>query len=412
MSEVPRILIVDDDEEVRSILSDFLGARYRCENLKCAPQALTLLACERFDLVISDIAMPGMTGLEMIPHLREIAPETGIVMVSGQRMIESAVAAMRAGALDYILKPFELTQVDEVVRRALAHARSGRELRSSDHSRAEETKTLRDALANEEFVVHYQPQVSIDSRRAVGAEALVRWRHPRRGLISPSDFIPLAEETRQIVPLGEFVLHKACEQAREWQRAGSSQFTVAVNVSPWQLREESFFETVKSVLAATQLRPHSLELELTETSLMQNTEVIIKTLESLRQLGVRIAIDDFGTGYSSLGYLKQLPIDSVKLDASFVKDVTSNPDDAVLVMAIITLAHNLRLKVIAEGIEREDQFSFLRLLRCDEGQGYLFGKPVSSRVMAGSIASAKSCSSNGSESDPNFRQVARTQPQM
>jgi len=386
MSEAPRILIVDDDEEVRSILRDFLSARYSCEDLNCAPQALTLLARRRFDLVISDIAMPGMTGLEMIPHLRQIAPDTGIVMISGQRMIESAVAAMRAGALDYITKPFELSQVDEVVRRALAHARQQRELRLSDGPREEESKALRDALANEEFVVHYQPQVRIDSRRAVGAEALVRWRHPRRGLIPPSDFIPRAEETGQIVPLGEFVLHKACEQAREWQRAGHSRFTVAVNVSPCQLREESFTETVERALAATQLSPQSLELELTETSLMQNAEAVIKTLVSLRQLGVRIAIDDFGTGYSSLGYLKQLPIDSVKLDASFVKDATTDPDDAVLVMAIITLAHNLRLKVIAEGIEREDQFAFLRLLRCDEGQGYLFGKPVSSRVMAASIA--------------------------
>jgi EAL domain-containing protein (putative c-di-GMP-specific phosphodiesterase class I) len=388
MSEAPRILIVDDEEEIRSILCDFLSARYSCETLSCAQQALTLLACQRFDLVISDIAMPGMTGLEMLPHLRDIAPDTAIVMISGQRMIESAVAAMRAGALDYITKPFELSQVDDVVRRALAHARQRRELRPSNHSREEETNALKDALANEEFVVHYQPQVRIDSRRAVGAEALVRWRHPRRGLISPSDFIPLAEDTRQIVPLGEFVLRKACEQAREWQRAGGSGFTVAVNVSPCQLREESFSETVKSVLAATQLRPQSLELELTETSLMQNTEVVIKTLVSLRQLGVRIAIDDFGTGYSSLGYLKQLPIDSVKLDASFVKDATSDPDGAVLVMAIITLAHNLRLKVIAEGIEREDQFAFLRLLRCDEGQGYLFGKPVPSRVLASSIAPA------------------------
>jgi EAL domain-containing protein (putative c-di-GMP-specific phosphodiesterase class I) len=207
----------------------------------------------------------------------------------------------------------------------------------------------------------------------------VRWQHPRDGLISPSDFVPLAEETGQIAPLGEFVLRQACEQALQWQRGGYDMFSVAVNVSPSQLRNESFPETVKIVLEATQLKPQFLELELTETSLMQNTEAGIKTLESLRQLGVRIAIDDFGTGYSSLGYLKRLPIDSVKLDASFVKDATTDPDDAALVMAIITLAHNLRLKVIAEGIEREDQFAFLRLLRCDEGQGYLFGKPASSR---------------------------------
>ena len=390
MSETPRILIIDDDDEIRSILSDFLSPKYSCKTLDCARHALTLLASERFDLVISDIGMPDMTGLEMIPRMTEIAPDTSIVMISGQRMIESAIAAMRAGALDYITKPFELSQVDDVVRRALVHARRKRDLWSSDRSREEKTRALKDALANEEFVVHYQPQVRIDSRRVVGAEALLRWRHPQHGLIWPSAFIPLAEQTGQIVPLGEFVLRKACAQARRWERMGQKNFSIAVNVSPCQLREENFPETVKSALEATQLRPQSLELEVTETSLMQNAETEIKTLESLRQLGVRIAIDDFGTGYSSLGYLKRLPIDSVKLDASFVKDATTDPDDAALVMGIITLAHNLRLRVISEGIEREDQFGLLRLLRCDEGQGYLFGKPVSSRVMSASIASIAS----------------------
>jgi EAL domain-containing protein (putative c-di-GMP-specific phosphodiesterase class I)/ActR/RegA family two-component response regulator len=388
MGKTPRILIVDDDDEIRSILCDFLSAQYSCKTLDCAQHALTLLARERFDLVISDIGMPGMTGLEMIPRMTYIAPDTSIVMISGQRMIESAIAAMRAGALDYITKPFELKQVDDVVRRALAHAGRKRDLWLSDHFREEKTKALKDALATEAFVIHYQPQVRINSRRVVGAEALLRWRHPQHGLISPSDFIPLAEQTGQIVPLGEFVLRKACAQVRRFQRPGQSSFSIAVNVSPYQLREEDFPETVKSALEETQLSPQSLELELTETSLMQNPEAVIKTLERLRKLGVRIAIDDFGTGYSSLGYLKRLPIDSVKLDASFIKDATTDPDDAALVMAIITLAHSLRLKVIAEGIEREDQLAFLRLLRCDEGQGYLFGKPVSAQVLAASVASA------------------------
>src|SRR5206468_12525941 len=153
---------------------------------------------------------------------------------------------------------------------------------------------------------------------------------------------------------------------------------VAVNVSPKQLQQEHFAETVAKILETTGLSARNLEIEVTETSLMQDPEAGIRTLNALRTMGVRIAIDDFGTGYSSLGYLKRLPIDSVKLDASFVRDATRDPDDAALVMAIITLAHSLRLKVIAEGIEREDQFAFLRLLRCDEGKGYLFGKPVSS----------------------------------
>ena len=384
----PQILIVDDEEQVRKLLKEYLQEGNDCRDVASAEEALSLLRNFQFDLILSDIQMPGLSGLEMAPRILEHSPDTVVIMISGEQTIDYAIEAMRAGAFDYITKPFELSQVEDVVRRALAHARRQRDLWSTDHSREEKTKALKDALANEEFVVHYQPQVRIDSRQPVGAEALLRWRHPGHGLISPADFIPLAEETGQIVPLGEFVLRQACEQARQWQRVGRSQFTVAVNVSPRQLRKENFPATVKSALEATQLRPQSLELELTETSLMQNAEAGIKTLDSLRQLGVRIAIDDFGTGYSSLGYLKRLPIDSVKLDGSFVKDATTDPDDAALVMAIITLAHNLRLKVIAEGIEREDQFAFLRLLRCDEGQGYLFGKPVSSRAMAASIAPA------------------------
>src|SRR5437588_1400888 len=200
-------------------------------------------------------------------------------------------------------------------------------------------------------------------------------------MLLPSDFIPLAEDTGLIVPIGAVVLQSACAQARQWHDLGLADFCVAVNVSPKQLQEENFLKTVAQTLDDTGLGPEFLEIEVTETSLMQNPDVGIQTLIGLREMGLRIAIDDFGTGYSSLGYLKRLPIDSVKLDASFVKDATSDPDNAALVMAIITLAHNLRLRVIAEGIETEDQLAFLRLLRCDRGQGYFFGRPAMSDEM-------------------------------
>jgi EAL domain-containing protein (putative c-di-GMP-specific phosphodiesterase class I) len=234
---------------------------------------------------------------------------------------------------------------------------------------------LRQALASGDFVVYYQPQVEIHSRRIVGAEALVRWRDGEKGLRLPGDFISLAEETGLIVELGESVLRMACAQARRWQHLGLTHFRIAVNVSPQQLQEDGFPAKVAEILNGSDLPAQCLEIEVTETSLMQDPEKGIRALTILRSMGVKIAIDDFGTGYSSLGYLKRLPIDSVKLDASFVKDATRDPDDAALVMAIITLAHNLRLKVIAEGIESEDQFAFLRLLRCDEGQGYFLGRP-------------------------------------
>ena len=376
-----RVLIVDDDREIGSILYDFLSKSYDCVAVNSAADALAALAGASFDLIMSDISMPQMSGLEMIPHIVSLAPDSVVIMISGQRMIETAIDAMRAGAFDYITKPFELAQVDVVVRRALDHRQRLERFRSRAPHRDEMEQRLRHALDNHDFVVHYQPQVEIQSRKVTGAEALVRWADPERGLLLPNDFIPLAEETGLIVPIGISVLQTACAQARHWHDMGMMDFGVAVNVSPKQLQEDDFLHTLAQILYGTGLRPESLEIEVTETSLMQNPEAGIQTLTTLREMGVKIAIDDFGTGYSSLGYLKRLPIDSVKLDASFVKDATSDPDDAALVMAIITLAHNLRLRVIAEGIETEDQLAFLRLLRCDRGQGYFFGRPAMSDEM-------------------------------
>ena len=368
-----RILIVDDDEEIRNVLNEYLGRDYQCSAIDSAEQALALLATQSFDLILTDISMARMSGLEMLPHMMKLAPDSVAVMISGQRTIECAIEAMRAGAFDYVTKPFELCEVQGVVRRALAHRRSTTNLGDGSDARAREP---REAVARKDFVVYYQPQVEIQSRKVVGAEALLRWQHPELGLLQPADFISLAESTGAILEMGELVMNSACAEARRWQDGGMRECRVAVNASPRQLREENFPFTVAAALDRSGLPPESLEIEVTETSLMENIELGIRTLTRLRDMGVRIAIDDFGTGYSSLGYLKRLPIDSVKLDASFVKDATTDPDDAALVMAIITLAHNLRLNVIAEGIETEDQFAFLKLLRCDEGQGYLLGRPA------------------------------------
>jgi len=374
--EAKRILIVDDDSEIRDILCEFLGREHFCVASDSAHQALTLLKVQPFDVIISDITMSQMTGLEMLPHIAAVAPEAVVVMISGQRTIDFAIDAMRAGAFDYITKPFELSEVNAVIERALERSRQIQQMLTGGSTSDARANELKDAIDRNDFVVFYQPQFEIDSRRMVGAEALVRWQHPKLGLLPPSDFIPLAEETGSIVRMGEVVLRDACAQLRLWQDGGADAFRIAVNASPRQLRESAFPDLVAQVLAETKLSADCLEIEVTETSLVQNVDAGIQTLQRLRDIGVRIAIDDFGTGYSSLGYLKRLPIDTVKLDASFVKDATNDPDDAALVMAIITLAHNLRKKVIAEGIEREDQLAFLRLLRCDEGQGYLFGRPA------------------------------------
>lgn len=232
------------------------------------------------------------------------------------------------------------------------------------------------ALARNEFLLHYQPQVDLRTGEIVGMEALVRWQHPERGLVSPAIFIPVAEDSGLIVPLGEWVLRTACAQNKAWQLAGHKPISVAVNLSARQFRQPGLVEKVADILKETELDPTCLELELTESLVMQDVEKTIATLSRLKVMGVKLSIDDFGTGYSSLSYLKRFPIDTLKIDQSFVRDITTDPDDAAIARSIISMAHDMQLRVIAEGVETEAQKSFLSLRRCDEIQGYLFSKPV------------------------------------
>ena len=557
----PGILIIDDDEQIRSLLCSILDERYDCVTVSSAEDALCVLKVIRFDLVISDINMGGISGLDLVPYVVKETPETVVVMVSGQHNIDAAIQAMRAGAFDYITKPFDVQHIEAAMQRALAHHRlleekkyyedslqelvhcrtaeierlayfdsltdlpnrllfedrltqalkhaqensqpvgtlllridqfkeinstlgqdigdcllcdiAGRIRRSSgergalarfegadfgllvtdangpeavldvlqsvieslkplfilnEHQlcitasigislfpvdgrssqellrnagaalyRAQSTGgnnyqfyraemnaralkrltmegDLRHAIASGELRLHYQPQIDIGTNQIVGVEALVRWQHPRLGLLPPAKFIPLAEDTGLILPLGEWGLRDACRQGVLWHQAGLTQLRVSVNVSPCQFQQKHFVETVAQILAETEIDPTTLQLEITETSLMQNADQVVTRLTELKQMGLMVAIDDFGVGYSALGYLKRLPIDMLKIDRSFVNDATTDPDDAALVMTIITLAHNLRLKVMAEGVETDDQLRFLHLLRCDEAQGFLFGK--------------------------------------
>jgi len=558
-----KVLIIDDDEQIRSLLVAILGTPYDCRTASSAEDALAALADETFDLVISDIDMGGMSGIELVPRLHSLSPDTVVVMISGNQDIETAIEAMRVGAFDYITKPLDLRHVEAAVERALHHrnllrekeqykeqleqlleertaevdrlayydtitqlpnrtlfedrlaqavaiAKSGdqtlgvlfisldqfkkvndtlghgpgdvllKEFAERLKSCIEETDTvarfgsdefallrtgiegtkdvietigslsqvlkfsfdldgqelfasasvgvslfpidgadgqtllknagaalykakrsgganyqfytadmhelasrrlaletsLRRAIQNKEFLIHYQPRVSVDSLEITGVEALVRWQHPQLGLISPAEFIPLAEDTGLIVPIGEWVLRQACLQNKGWQDLGFAPIQMAVNICARQFHAHDLAQTVIRILDETNLAPQHLELELTESSIMQNADLAASVLSKLKGMGVNISIDDFGTGFSSLASLKRLPIDALKIDKSFVSDVSTDPDDAALVMAIVSLAHNLRLKVIAEGVETEEQLRFLHLLRCDEIQGYLFSKPL------------------------------------
>ncbi len=563
----PRILIIDDDEHIRRLLLDVLRDNYDCSQVESAESALEALKDSQFDLVISDIQMGGMSGLELVPLVHSIAPDCVVLMVSGQINIETAIAAMHAGAFDYLMKPFNIPHLEAAVARALkqsvllrekrayknqiesllrqrtaevdrlayydtltdlpnrtlfedrlhqalagqrAHqtlailfvsldqlkkvndtlghavgdqlmqevaqrlkvcvaesdtvARFGGEqfailltsisqtndvLEIIDAIRSSLTPTfdltgmalfgtasigvsfypldgddsqslmknagaalyrakdaggdnyqfyaadmhataakrlaletsLRQAIENGELLLHYQPRVLVDSKQVSGVEALVRWQHPRLGLVSPADFIPLAEETGLILPIGEWVLREACYQSKRLQAKGAKSIRVGVNISAVQLQRQDLADTVMRILAETQLSPECLELELTESSIMGNAEKSIEVLTRLQKMGVMISVDDFGTGFSSLSYLKRLPIDVLKIDQSFIHELTTNQDDAALVMAIITLAHNLRLRVVAEGVETEEQWKFLRLLRCDEIQGYGFSRPLTSSAL-------------------------------
>jgi len=556
----PRILIVDDEAPIRDLLKSILMDDYECTTAESAEAALSYLERETFDLVISDINMGGMSGIELIARVVESSPDTVVMMISGNLTLDSPIEAIRNGAFDYIKKPFDIDQVEMAVRRAIKHGAllvSKREhenhleelvaertsklnylayndpltglpnrvffedrltqilLRQSGDSKVavffvslDRFKALRDtlghsvgdrlikevarrletvaetqaavarfegdefailfpyensddltafgnnvfdafhsplivgddevvipismgislspddgndaqalltnagaalsyvrknggnnykfftadlhanamsrlALENElrralersEFELYYQPKVDMASGKMTGMEALLRWNHPELGLVPPLDFIPLAEETGLILPIGEWVLRTACAQAKVWHDRGFD-LNVAVNLSPRQFQQQDLVDTINRIVAETGFDPRQLNLEVTESSIMNNAESAATVLRELKDTGIRISIDDFGTGYSSLAVLKNLPIDVLKIDKTFISDVTTNPDDAALVTAVVTLAHNLRLNVVAEGVETREQLEFLRALKCDKWQGYLYSKPL------------------------------------
>ena len=259
--------------------------------------------------------------------------------------------------------------------------------RAQEHMAIE--KKLRRVLERNELCLHYQPQVDLRNGRIIGAESLLRWSHPESGMISPGKFIPVAEENGMIVPIGEWVLLEACRQNQAWREMGFPEITMAVNLSAVQFRQKDLGEVIVAALYKAGLDASGLELEITEGAVMQDAEAAISLLRVLKDFGVNLSMDDFGTGYSSLSYLKRFPINKLKIDQSFVRDATINSDDAAITSTIINMGRNLKLKVIAEGVETADQLAFLKQQGCDEIQGYFFSRPIPAEQFSWLMASAR-----------------------
>jgi EAL domain-containing protein (putative c-di-GMP-specific phosphodiesterase class I) len=270
-------------------------------------------------------------------------------------------------------------------------------IRAAERQTIEEN--LRCAMERNEFALHYQPKIDLKTKQIIGAEALIRWTHPVRGAVAPSQFIPVAEDCGLIVPIGNWVLHEACRQTRSWLDLNLPLRSIAVNISAAEFRADRLLGRVMSALDVTGLDPRYLELDITEGVLMKHAESAAPALKQLRAKGVRLAVDDFGSGYSSLSHLKTFPIDSLKIDQSFVRQITASPGERSLIAAVIGIGRSLDLRVVAEGVESQDELTYLLGSHCDEAQGFYLGRPVPpaqfAQLLAGSIVPATAQASRG-----------------
>jgi predicted signal transduction protein with EAL and GGDEF domain len=343
---------------------------------------------DEFTVLLEDVRGPEEAGavaqrmlealaqpVQLDHHELSVSASVGIAMyprdgVDGERLVKSADTAMyRAKELGRNRYTFFSPDMNE---------------RVEEQMKLE--AALRRALKNGEFVLHFQPRVATSTGRAVGVEALLRWRHPDWGLVEPARFVPVLEETGLIVPVGAWVLADACHRAKSWQTGGRAPLRVSVNISPRQFRSEGLLRAVSGALRASGLAPQLLELELTESLLVENVDHAMDLMHRLKLLGTSISIDDFGTGYSSLSYLKRFPIDSLKVDGSFVRDLAASPKDAAIVDAICLLARSLDIGLVAEGVEEAWQAEYLSARHCTEMQGYLFSRPLPPEALAEALA--------------------------
>jgi predicted signal transduction protein with EAL and GGDEF domain len=351
--------------------------------------ATRLQSCVREGDTVSRIG-----GDEFVVLLREI-DEEGVASVSEKLLMSLATPFNLNGqeistyaSIGIALYPQHATDIDVLMKDADAAMYNAKENGRNNYKffkpemnfRANQVflmeKDLRVALDQNQFTLVFQPQVDLATGVICGGEALIRWKHPEKGLISPAEFIPVAEETGQIVPIGEWVLRTACWRLSAWLKQGMPAISIAVNLSIRQLRQPNLAEVIESVLKESELSPEFLELEITEGIMMGDTKTAMQFLTRMHTLGVQLSIDDFGTGFSSLSYLKNLPVNKLKIDQSFVRDIGTDASDAAIIRSIISLGHRLEMRVIAEGVESLEQLDFLRLRGCDEIQGYYFSRPL------------------------------------
>ncbi|HET7867094.1 MAG TPA: EAL domain-containing protein, partial [Burkholderiaceae bacterium] len=354
-----------------------------------ATDTVVRLGGDEFVAVLADL--PRTTDA-VTPMLQRIIDTISRPVVLGDRDVQiSCSMGLATYPADGASADDLLTNADAAMYRAKEMGRNNfqfyrAEMNGSRHQRLALQEGLRHAVARDELFLVYQPQVDLRSGRIIGVEALLRWRHPELGLVSPANFIPLAEESGLIVPIGDWVLQTACRQNKAWQDAGLPPITMAVNVSARQFRQAEWIARVAQAMSTSGLPASWLELELTESLIMQDLKQAVEKMQQLRAMGLALAIDDFGTGYSSLGALKRFPLARLKIDRSFVQDIATDEDDKAIVMAVIELGHRLNLKVLAEGVETEEQLALLRQCRCDEMQGYLFSRPVPAAEVAALLA--------------------------
>lgn len=379
------LLIVDDEPQVRKLLETLLHHEgYQTVSASSGEEALQVVAQQAPDLILLDIMMPGMDGYEVASQLKgdDVTAGIPIIMLSALSDPGARVSGLESGAEEFLSKPIERIELSLRVRNLLrltAHGERADNLRQAlqpDVDRRDLESALRQAVERNEFIVHYQPKVELATGQLCALEALLRWDRPGHGAVSPAVFVPVLESLGLIVPVGRWVIEAVCQQIAAWQRSAIGAVEVSVNVSGHQLIEGDLIADIARILAQTGVEPHWLEVELTEGSLMENTQHTIASLQRLHAMGVKISIDDFGTGYSSLAYLRRFPIDTLKIDIAFIREVTSNPQDAAITRTIIELAHSLNLRVVAEGVETQAQLAFLKHAGCDQIQGYLFSRPL------------------------------------